>query len=161
MKTPCGTNTFPTMLKNKKIDAVGIWEASPELAAHALGSDAIVFQNASIYREIYSLYSTTQKLNDPAKRKDIVAFVRALNQTLDLFNDKPEEVYGFVAKEVSMDKDVVQAVWKDHWWVGKWGSDVPQLIVEEDGYLAKTDGRAKASQKELDDFLDDSILKEL
>jgi ABC-type nitrate/sulfonate/bicarbonate transport system substrate-binding protein len=161
MKTPCGSDTFPTMLKNKQIDAVGIWEVSPELGVEALGSDAIVFQNASIYREIYSLYTTTQKLNDPAKRKDIVAFVRALNQTLDLFNDKPEEVYDYVAKQVGMDTKVVQAVWKDHWWTGKWGSDVPQLVLEEDGYLAKTDGRAKASQKELDEFLDDSVLKEI
>jgi ABC-type nitrate/sulfonate/bicarbonate transport system substrate-binding protein len=161
MKTPCGSDTFPAMLKSKQIDAVGIWEASPELGAEALGSDAIVFQNASIYREIYSLYSTTQKLNDPAKRKDIVAFVRALNQTLDLFNEKPESVYTFVAKEVDMDAKVVQAVWKDHWWVGTWGSDVPQLVEEEDAYLAKADGRGKATKNELDAFFDDSIIEEI
>ncbi|KAF2687954.1 periplasmic binding protein-like II [Lentithecium fluviatile CBS 122367] len=161
MKAPCASDTLPAMLKNKQIDAFGIWEAAVELGAQAIGDSAIIFQNASVYREIYSLYSTTQKLNDPAKRKDIVAFVRALNQTLGVFNEKPESVYDFVAKEVNMDVKVVKDVWKDHWWVGQWGKDVPQLLVEEDAYLAKTDGRAKASQKELETFLDDSVIKEL
>lgn len=161
MKTPCGSDTYPTMLKNKQIDAFGIWEASVELGAKAIGDNAILFQNASIYREIYSLYSTTQKLNDPAKRKDIVSFVRALNQSLEVYNDKPETVYSFVAKEVNMDVSVVEDVWKDHWWTGVWGKDVPQLLIEEDAYLAKTDGRTKATAKELETFLDDSIIKEL
>jgi ABC-type nitrate/sulfonate/bicarbonate transport system substrate-binding protein len=160
-KAPCAADTFPAMLKNRQIDAVGIWEVSPELGAAALGADAIVFQNASVYREIYSLYTTTQKLADPAKRRDIVAFVSALNRTLDVFNEKPESVYGFVAGKVGMDVDVVKAVWKDHWWVGRWGSDVPQLVVEEDAYLAKADGRKGATRAELDEFLDESVLKEI
>jgi ABC-type nitrate/sulfonate/bicarbonate transport system substrate-binding protein len=161
MKTPCGSDTFPTMLKNKQIDAFGIWETTVELGAKALGDNAVIFQNASIYREIYSLYSTTQKLNDVAKRKDIVNFVRALNQSLDVFNERPEEVHDFVAREVGADVGVVRDVWKDHWWTGRWGKDVPQLLVEEDAYLAKADGRRKATEKELEMFLDESVINEI
>lgn len=108
MKSPCGSNTFPSMLASKQIDAFGIWEPAVELGIRAIGADkAIVFQNGTTYREVYSLYSTTEKLNDPSKRKDIVEFVRALNQTLDVYNHPTSSIYSFVAEKVGMDAEVV------------------------------------------------------
>jgi len=161
MKAPCGSGTFPQQIANKQIDAFGVWEPAVELGADALGSNAIIFQNGSVYREVYSLYSTTQKLNDPAKRKDIVAFVRALNQTLDVFTNKPDSVYQTVASAVGMDVSVVKAVWKDHLWSGTWGPDLLPFLVDEDAYLAKKDNRAAVAKAELEKFLDESIIAEL
>ncbi|KAF2800550.1 periplasmic binding protein-like II [Melanomma pulvis-pyrius CBS 109.77] len=161
MKTPCASGTFPQQIASKQIDAFGIWEPAVELAAQSLGSNAIIFQNASIYREVYSLYSTTDKLNDPAKRKDIVEFVRALNKTLDIFTNKPDTVYQTVASAVGMDASVVKAVWPDHKWTGTWGADLLPFLVEEDTYLAKKDNRATISKADLEKFLDTSIIAEL
>lgn len=161
MKTPCASGTFPQQIASKQIDAFGIWEPAVELGAQALGSNAIIFQNASIYREVYSLYSTTDKLKDPAKRKDIVEFVRALNKTLDIFTNKPDTVYQTVASAVGMDASVVKAVWPDHKWTGTWGADLLPFLVEEDAYLAKKDNRATIAKADLEKFLDPSIIAEL
>ncbi|KAF2464389.1 periplasmic binding protein-like II [Lindgomyces ingoldianus] len=161
MKAPCGSGTFPQMISSKQIDAFGIWEPAVELGAQALGSNAVIFQNGSIYREVYSLYSTTEKLNDPAMRKNIVAFVRALNETLNVFTHKPETVYATVAQAVGMDVSVVKDVWPDHKWSGTWGPDLLDFLVEEDAYLAKKDGRAAVSKADLEKFLDTSIIGEL
>ncbi|ORY10504.1 hypothetical protein BCR34DRAFT_566787 [Clohesyomyces aquaticus] len=161
MKAPCGSGTFPQMITNKQIDAFGVWEPAVELGAKALGSNAVIFQNASIYREVYSLYSTTDKLSDPAKRKDIVDFVRALNKTLDVFRDKPDTVYATVASAVGMDASVVKDVWPDHKWSGTWGADLIEFLIQEDAYLAQKDRRSVVAKAELESFLDDSIIKEL
>lgn len=164
MKTPCGSNTLPGMLQSKQIDAFGIWEPAVELGIRAIGeANAVVFQNASVYREVYSLYSTTDKLNDAAKRKDIVAFVRGLNQTLDLFQPGKvtDDIYKYVAGQVGMDAEVVKAVWGDHKWSGRWGDDLMPLLVEEDAYLAKQDRRTAMSKADLEKFLDDSVIAEI
>jgi ABC-type nitrate/sulfonate/bicarbonate transport system substrate-binding protein len=161
MKAPCASNTMPGQLKAGSIDAFGVWEPAVELGAQSLGSNAITFQNATIYREVYSLYSTTDALNNPAKRKDIVNFVRALNKTLEVFAHPPKEVYDFVSKEVGVDEPVVESVWADHKWSGRWGDDLIDFIVEEDKYLAGTDKRSVIPRTDLEKFLDTSIIDEL
>ncbi|KAF2714274.1 periplasmic binding protein-like II [Pleomassaria siparia CBS 279.74] len=161
MKAPCSSSTFPQQLVNRQIDAFGVWEPAVELGAAALGANAIIFQNASVYREVYSLYSTTDKLKDPAKRKDIVAFVRALNQTLDVFANKPDTVYQTVASATGVDVSVVKAVWPDHHWSGTWGADLLPFLIDEDAYLAKKDNRAVIPKADLERFLDTSIIAEL
>ncbi|KAF4624944.1 hypothetical protein G7Y89_g13224 [Cudoniella acicularis] len=161
MKTPCGSGTLPQMLTGKQVDAFGIWEPAVELGAKALGSNAVIFQNASIYREVYSLYSTEEKLKDATTRKNIVAFVKALDQTLDVFTKNPSTVYATVASAVGMDEAVVEAVWPDHKWSGDLPADLLDFLVEEDQYLAKQDGRAVVSRAELANFIDPSILDEV
>ncbi|KAH8893897.1 periplasmic binding protein-like II [Thozetella sp. PMI_491] len=161
MKAPCGSGTFPQMLKGGQVDAFGIWEPAVELGVQAIGDKAIVFQNASIYREVYSLYTTTDKLNDAAKRKDILEFVRALNKTLDVFTNKPDTVYSTVAQAVGMDPAVVKAVWVDHKWSGRWGPDLLDFLVAEDQWVAKQDRRSALPKASLAKFLDTSIIDEL
>ncbi|KAF1848393.1 periplasmic binding protein-like II [Cucurbitaria berberidis CBS 394.84] len=164
MKTPCASNTLPSQLKSGAIDAFGVWEPAVELGAQTLGPNAVIFQNASIYREVYALYSTTEALDDPKRRKDIVEFVRALNKTLDVFANEPKKagVYDFVAKEVGMDASVVEAVWDDHKWSGRWDDkELLDFLVEEDTYLAQVDKRTPVPRKELQNFLDTSVLDEL
>lgn len=164
MKVPCASNTLPSQLASRAVDAIGIWEPSPELGIRAIGGPdkAAVFQNGTVYREVYSLYTTTAKLADAGKRKDIVAFVRALNQTLEVFNKRPESVYGFVAQAVGMDAEVVKAVWDDHKWSGTWvDEELLPFIVDEDAMLAKSDGRAATSRADLEKFLDKSVIAEI
>lgn len=164
MKAPCASNTLPTQLELGAIDAFGIWEPAVELGAQALGPNAVLFKNASIYREVYALYSTTEALNDPKRRGDIVEFVRALNKTIEVFSKDAEKagVYDFVAKEVGMDARVVKAVWGDHNWSGRWNTnELVEFLAEEDAYLAKVDKRAVVPRIELETFLDTSVLDEL
>src|SRR5215472_8631482 len=50
-------------LANHEVDAVAIWEPESENSASALGSDAIVFQDRSVYRELFNLQTSTKVLN--------------------------------------------------------------------------------------------------
>ena len=163
MKAPCKDSELPNLLNNGSLDAYGMWETSVELGAMALGDNAITFQNASIYREVYALYSTTEALNDPSKRQDIVGFVRALEKTLDVFTHRPKEnkVFDFVAKAVGADAEVVEAVWDDHKWGGRWDDRLVDFLVDEDKYLAEQDNRTVTPRTELEKFLDLSIIDEL
>ncbi|KAK1762175.1 periplasmic binding protein-like II [Phialemonium atrogriseum] len=163
MKAPCGAGTFPAMIKQGQVDAFGIWEPAVELGAQALGADrAVMFGgDPKIYREVYSLYTTDAKLADPATRKDIVAFVEALNKTLDVFTNKPETVYADVAAAVGMDVDVVKAVWPVHKWTGRWGDDMLDFITQEQTWLAGQNRQQAISSADLAKFLDSDILDAL
>ena len=162
MKAPCGAGTFPQMIKNGQIDAFGVWETAVELGIEALGDNAVVFQNASLYREVYSLYTTTDKLADEATRNDILSFVRGLNKTLDIFTNKPETVYSTVASAVGVDVDVLKKVWEHHKWSGRWGPDLEDFVKEEAGWLASQQGGSRGlANTDLKPFLDTSILDQL
>ena len=59
-------------------DAITMWEPESQNAVEALGTDAVIFQNNTIYREFFSVYSSTDVLNDTRRRRELVEFVRAV-----------------------------------------------------------------------------------
>lgn len=162
MKAPCGAGTLPAQIKAKTIDAFGIWEPAPELGGQALGDDAIFFQNATVFREIYSLFTTTEKLSDPTSRKTIVEFIRALDQAIDAFKNTPEKVYQFVAQAVGMDAATVEAIWPVHKWAGTLGVDMDSnlvdYMVEEDVYVASQNQRQPMTRDIIAQFIDNSVI---
>ncbi|KAK4248962.1 hypothetical protein C7999DRAFT_39945 [Corynascus novoguineensis] len=162
MREPCGSNTLPAMLRDGRVDAFGIWETAVELGVRALGDDrAITFKNASIYREVYSLYSTEAKLRDTRTRARIVEFVRALNQTYDLFRAEGDDVYAAVSQNIGVDVPVLRSVWADHvWGPGSLGETLIDYLEVEDQYLAKVDNRAPFSRADLERFVDNSVYEE-
>ncbi|SPO00605.1 uncharacterized protein DNG_03354 [Cephalotrichum gorgonifer] len=164
MRAPCGQGTFPQMMQGRQIDAFGLWEPAAEISIRNLGDNAVVFQNGSVYREIYSLYSTEEKLANPSIRADIVEFVRALEKTLEVYNDPPEGIYAEVAPWVGMDADVLKGVWKEHLWTGAWddwAEEFVEYLVEEDAYLARDGNRRPIPRADIEAFLDTSVLAEL
>ena len=50
-------------------DAISMWEPEAQNALESLGRDASVFENIALYREWFSLYTTTDVLNDAARRR--------------------------------------------------------------------------------------------
>jgi 2-keto-3-deoxy-L-rhamnonate aldolase RhmA len=56
------------------------------------------------------LYVTEAKLKNAETRKKVVQFVRALNQTYELFRDSPNQVYATVAQTVGFDWLVLKNV---------------------------------------------------
>ncbi|KAL2261429.1 hypothetical protein VTK26DRAFT_4196 [Humicola hyalothermophila] len=162
MREPCAANSFPSQLRSRAIDAFGVWETAVELGIRALGEDSVVvFKNASVYREIYSLYSTEEKLRDPLKRRHIVEFVRALNQTYEVFRNNPESVYGSVAQTISVDIPVLQSVWEDHvWGPGRLDDVLLDYLEKEDQFLAGTDWRQPMSRADIERFVDTSVYEE-
>jgi NitT/TauT family transport system substrate-binding protein len=56
----------------READAISMWEPEAQNALDALGADATVIQDNSVYRELFSLYTTTQVLTDPRRRRELV-----------------------------------------------------------------------------------------
>jgi ABC-type nitrate/sulfonate/bicarbonate transport system substrate-binding protein len=158
---PCGSGTLPAMLKAGTVDAVGFWEPSVELAARGIGLDnAVFYQNFTVYREIFNLHTTSEKLADKAKRKEIVEFVRALEMALKVFRESPEKVYKRAADAVGMKEELMKAVWPVHRWTGTLPADLLSVLVEEDGYVAGLDKRGAMSEGVLKGLIDGSVLEE-
>jgi ABC-type nitrate/sulfonate/bicarbonate transport system substrate-binding protein len=157
---PCGSGTLPYMLSHGTVDAVGMWEPTLELAIEGLGSDAVVFQNKSVYREVYNLYTTAEKLKDTATRKSIVAYIKALKHVAAIFDCTPDKVIPRVARTMNMSESVVKTVWPIHDWKGGLASDLLDVLVPEDQWVAKVDRRSAIAKDELSSMIDSSVLAE-
>ncbi|KAK3687847.1 hypothetical protein B0T22DRAFT_510805 [Podospora appendiculata] len=158
---PCGSGTLPAMLASGAVDAVGLWEPTMQLAIDAVGvANVVVFQDKSVYRELFNLHSTAEKLKDATARREIVAFVRALAQAQKVFAAQPETVWPRVAAAVGVSADVVKAVWPVHGWGGGLPADLLDVLVAEDQWVAGVDRRAAMSRAVLADLVDGSVLKE-
>ncbi|ETS77991.1 hypothetical protein PFICI_10053 [Pestalotiopsis fici W106-1] len=157
---PCGAGTLPYMLAHGSVAAVGMWEPTLELAIEVLGSDAVVFQNKTVYQEVYNLYTTAEKLQNASTRKDIVAYLRALDQTAQLFTNQSASVIPRVAKTMNMNEAVVKAVWPVHDWSGGLASNLLDVLVPEDQWVAKVDRRSPISKDVLATMIDASVLAE-
>ncbi|KAI1412663.1 periplasmic binding protein-like II [Hypoxylon sp. FL1857] len=161
LQAPCAANTFPAMLKSGSIDAIGMWEPSVELGAEALGPDAIVFGgNQTVYREIYNLATTSEKLGNPAKRAEIVQFLKALKQAESVFQSDPSKVIGRAADAVKTNDTLLEAVWPVHKWDVRVPPDMLDVLVDEDKFVASYGRREAIPRETLATVIDASVLEE-
>ena len=153
-------NLMPRALANREVDAVVIWEPEIQLAAEAIGNDAIEFQDRRVYRELFSLYSTAATLADPAKRREIVAFVRALINATARIGERPSDVWPLVAASTGYDVELIERVWHHEGYPGTLVSDLLDVMVEEDVYVARERNRAPRTRAQLATLIDDSVLRD-
>ena len=147
-------------LTNGEADAISMWEPESENAVVALGKDAIVFQDNTAYRELYSVYSTTDVMSDPRRRKELVAFVSAtLVAAADLQKD-PQRYFALISGITKHPQDQIARSWEHHKFPLGVAPDLLTLITEEDKWVASQQNRAARSRAELAGFIDTSILKE-
>ncbi|KAF3065830.1 hypothetical protein GL218_09294 [Daldinia childiae] len=161
LQEPCAADTFPAMLRNGSIDAIGMWEPSVELGIETLGPDAVVFgDNQTVYREIYNLATTTDKLNEPKKRHEIVRYLKALKQADDVFQSDPANIIARAAEAVKTNITVLKAAWHVHKWDVRMPPDILEVLVEEDKFVASYAKRDVFSRDSLAMLIDESVLKE-
>ncbi|KAK4449730.1 putative aliphatic sulfonates-binding protein [Podospora aff. communis PSN243] len=161
MRAPCGPGTLPAMLKQREIDAFGCWETAPELAIQDLGEDNVrVFQNATLFREIFSLYATAEALSDTKQRAQIVRYIKSVNKTLELFKT-PEKVLPFVSRTINVPETVIGNVWENHvWGPGSLGKELIDFLEMEETYLGRMDNRTAMSRADLENFVDASVYED-
>ena len=147
-------------LANREVDAVTIWEPEIERAAQAIGADAIELQPREVYREIFGLHTTAAKLADPAKRREIVGFVRAVIRASERIRARPQEVWPLVAERTGYDMALIEKVWHHEGYPGALVPDLLDVMVEEDVFLAPERNRAPRSRAELALLIDASVLRE-
>ncbi|KAI2603251.1 periplasmic binding protein-like II [Hypoxylon fragiforme] len=161
LKEPCGANTFPAMLKRGTIDAIGSWEPSVQLGAEALGDDGIIFgSNQTVYREIYNLATTAEKLEDPKKRADIINFLKALKQAESVFQSDPEKIICRAAEAAKTNATLLSTVWPVHRWDVRVPPDMLDVLVDEDKFVAAYSKREPLSRETLAALIDSTVLKE-
>jgi hypothetical protein len=74
---PCGAGSLPYMLQYGSIDAIGMWEPTVQLAIDAIGeSNLAIFQNKTIYREIFNLHILLQSSRILRQERILLLFSR-------------------------------------------------------------------------------------
>ena len=141
-------------------DAISMWEPESQNAVAALGQDAVIFQNNRIYREFYSIYSTTDVMNDPRRRAQLVEFVRAINTQTNELKKDPRRFFPLISRITKHPEDQIARGWEHHAFPFNVPGDMLDIITEEEKWVAAQQQRTPRPRTELAGFIDTSILKE-
>jgi sulfonate transport system substrate-binding protein len=159
-KTQAPLSLMPQALRKWEIDAVTVWEPQSQQAKLAIGADAIEFCNPAVYRELFNLCTTQAHLDDPMMRQKIVAFVRALILATQQLQRDPHEACLLVAQAAELDIEIVKNAWPYLSYPGTLATDLLDVLVPADAWVAKETQRAPRSRGELSQLIDDSVLRE-
>jgi sulfonate transport system substrate-binding protein len=141
-------------------DAISMWEPEAQKALDGLGRDASVFENVPLYREWFSLYTSTDVLNDAARRRGLVTFVRALLAASDAVRNRPQDAIPVVARRINQTEATVRSAWAHHAFPAALPAQILDVLTEEDQWVAKLQQRAPRTRTELGRFIDATVLAE-
>jgi len=147
-------------IADRKADAISMWEPEAQTALDLLGSDGIVFQNNSVYRELFSLYTSTDVLGDRKRRAELVAFVRGVLNATHTVRTMPQRVIPLVARSINQPEAKVSGSWKFHAFPAALPKDMLDVITEEERWMAKTQQRQPRTREQLSTFIDTTVLQE-
>jgi NitT/TauT family transport system substrate-binding protein len=142
-------------------DAISMWEPESQNAVDALGADAISFQDNLIYREFFSVYSTTDVLGDPARRAQLVDFVRTLVGTTRDIQKDPTRFFPLFNKVTGHPEAQIARGWAHHNFPLAVPADLLDIVTEEEKWVAAGQQRIPRSRTELAGFIDQSIIREV
>jgi NitT/TauT family transport system substrate-binding protein len=157
--TAPATGMAAAMVKGEA-DAISMWEPESENAVHAIGKDAIIFQNNKVYRELYSVYSTIDVIGDPRRRKELLEFVRATLVAAGDLQKDPKRYFPLISEKTKHPQDQIARSWEHHGFPLGVSPDLLDLITEEEKWVAAQQNRAPRGRAELAGFIDTTILKE-
>jgi NitT/TauT family transport system substrate-binding protein len=147
-------------LKDRRVDAIAMWEPESERAIAAAGDDAIVLQDRKVYRELFNLNTSTKILADPAKRRAVVEFVRALIMSSERLRARPQEFWPYIAMKLNYPQELVSKSWPELRYAGSMVSDLLDVMEQEEPWVAKERNRTPRTRAQLSTLIDDSLLKE-
>jgi NitT/TauT family transport system substrate-binding protein len=146
-----------TALKNREVDAVAIWEPESENSVLAVGSDAIVLQDRSVYRELFNLQTSTRVLNDAAKRRALVEFLRSLITASTRLRDRPQALWPLVSSKLNYTEAVISRSWPQLRYRGSIAEDLLDVMTEEERWIAKEKNRPPRNREQLATLIDRSL----
>jgi NitT/TauT family transport system substrate-binding protein len=157
---PVDASQMAAAIARREADAISMWEPQSQDAADALGADATIFEDRARYRERFSLYSSTEVLNDPKRRRELVEFVRALLVAADRVRTRPKDVIPIIARVTKHSEMQIAGSWKHHAFPMALPADMLDVLVEEDRWVATTQQRPPRTREQLATFIDTSVLAE-
>ena len=147
-------------IKRRAVDAVSGWEPGAQDSIAALGAAAEVFQPPGLYRELFDLNTTTAVLNDPARRRALVAAVRAMIAASTAVRASPLAVWPLVSSRINVPVATIKDSWS-HFHYNAWlPEDALDVLTEEEPWVAAKQNRAPRTRAQLQVLLDDSVLRE-
>lgn len=135
---PLHENELPTALESGKIDALAADEPLIGPITQRLGNETQALQGPAVYRELLNLTTTADTLASPARRKELVHFVAQLIRASAMLRAEgahPGELL----------------------FAGGLAHDLPDVMAEEDRWLAPTQARSPRSRAQLLAFIDPTI----
>jgi sulfonate transport system substrate-binding protein len=147
-------------IARREADAISMWEPEAQKALDGLGRDGIVFENTALYREWFSLYTTTDVLNDPARRRELVEFVKTLLAATNTVRNDPQHSIPIVARKISQPDAIVRSAWTHHAFPAALPARMLDVLSEEDRWLATLQQRSPRTRGQLAAFIDASVLAE-
>lgn len=147
-------------LERGEVDAVVIWEPESENAARVLGDDLVQFSGHGVYRELFNLNTTAEKLADPAMRPRIVRFIRAIIDASAEVRRDPARAQGLLRAASGFAPDDVVESWEHHNWLAGQVEDLLDVMEIQERWLAAQAGRPARSRAQLATLIDTSVYAE-
>jgi sulfonate transport system substrate-binding protein len=155
-----GMDQMSDALARGDVDVISMWEPEPEDAIRQLGDDAIVFQDRSIYREVFNLHARAPDLADPEKRRAIVRFVRAVADAAAALKGEPERHWPHVSSITGFSPEEIAWGWPEMEFPVRIVPDMLDVLEVEEVWVAAASDRAPRTRDELAKFIDGSVVAE-
>jgi sulfonate transport system substrate-binding protein len=155
-----GMDQMSDALARGDVDVISMWEPEPEDAIRQLGDDAIVFQDRSIYREVFNLHARAPDLADPEKRRAIVRFVRAVADATAALKAEPERHWPHVSSITGFSPEEIAWGWPEMEFPVRIVPDMLDVLEVEELWVAAASGRAPRARDELAKLIDGSVVAE-
>lgn len=153
-------SAIPKALCDGQVDAATIWEPEMHKAQEALGADAIEFHERGVYREQFSLFTTSGHLDDPGLRRRIVDFTRSLVDASAQLRLRPQRAWQLLAQATRQDPATIERAWPHHAYPGTLVADLLDVLVQQEPWVAQESGRHPRTRESLAALIDTSVLQE-
>lgn len=144
----------------KRVDAITIWEPASQAAKDGLGADAIELKTPGVYVSYFNLNTTTAKLADPGKRRQMVELTRHIIRASKLVKEKPQIGCEWLAKATKYDRALIDRSFRYHDYSASIVPNQLDVLVDQDQWIAREQGRTPRSREELAKLLDYSVYHE-
>jgi NitT/TauT family transport system substrate-binding protein len=151
---------MPAALKRGDVDAISIWEPQAQNSQQTLGGDAVVFQDRSVYRELFDLNTTAEVLADPARRRALVAAVARIVSASEQVTRTPSAVWPLVTSKINVAEPTISAVWRHFRFAGALPPDLLDVMTEEERWVAAMQKRAPRTRQTLEGLIDRTVLRD-
>ena len=155
-----GMDQMSDALLRGDVDAISMWEPEPGDAIQALGDEAVVFQDRSVYREVFNLHATATALRDPAQRRSIVAFVRSVAEATAALQADPQPYWPHISSITGFSLEEIALGWPEMQFPIQVVPDMLDVLEIEEDWVAKERNREPRSREELVRLIDRSVVEE-
>jgi NitT/TauT family transport system substrate-binding protein len=152
---------MPAALKAQNVDAVSIWEPHAQNSLEALGNDAVVFQDASVYTERFNLNTRADVLADAAKRLALVRFIQAIDRASVRLRNRPTEMIPALAPKINLAERTIMAVWPQFNFPASLPRRLQPALNEIEPWVAAMQKRESRPARDLTALIDTSVIDEV